>query len=43
MYLFELIADDLCGLVTCSRATSAVARICLLGSADLAWHRGLPV
>jgi|SRR6266496_698735 len=33
MYLFELVADVLCGPVAYSRATSAVARICLVGSA----------
>ena len=38
MYLFELVADDLCGTVTCSRARSAVARTSLLGSA---WWPGL--
>ena len=38
MYLFELVADDLCGTVTCSRARSEVARTSLLGSA---WWPGL--
>jgi len=38
MYLFELVADDLCGTVTCSGARSAVARTSLLGSA---WWPGL--
>jgi len=33
MYLFELVADDLCGPVAYSGAISAVARICLVGSA----------
>jgi hypothetical protein len=33
MYLFELVADDLWGTVTCSRARSEVARTSLLGSA----------
>jgi len=33
MYLFELVADDVCGPVTCSRARSAAARTSLLGSA----------
>ena len=33
MYLFELVAGDLCGTVTRSRATSPVAPISLLGSA----------
>jgi hypothetical protein len=38
MYLFELVADDLCGTVTCSRVRSEVARTSLLGSA---WWPGL--
>ena len=37
MYLFELVADDLCGPVAYSRATSAVARICPGGLRRVAW------
>src|SRR5262249_43151105 len=37
MYLFELVAGDLCGPVTWSGATSAVAHLSLLGSAGVAW------
>ena len=40
MYLFELVADDLCGPVTGSRATSAMERISPRGSAGLSWRRG---
>ena len=37
MYLFELVAGDLCGPVTWSGATSAVAHLSLLGSAGVVW------